>query len=95
MDSPRVLVVEDDHDLRTLLSRGLRSHGFEVITAVDGHAALRSLGSIPDAVILDIGLPDADGIDLLRELRDEFPDLQVIILTAHDSLSNAIESIKA
>ena len=45
-------------------------------------------------MLLDLGLPDADGIEMLREIKEERPEVQVIILTAHDSLSNAIESIK-
>ncbi|WP_375502081.1 response regulator transcription factor [uncultured Jatrophihabitans sp.] len=90
MVSQRILVVEDDHELRTLLARGLRSHGFDVVTAVDGQAALRSVDLAPDAVILDIGLPDSDGRDVCQALRSRGVDAPVIFLTArrevHDRL---------
>ena len=57
----RVLLVEDDHALRDLIARGLRAQDFEVITAVDGRSAIRSVAQRPDAIVLDIGLPDSDG----------------------------------
>ena len=83
-------MVEDDDDLRTLLSRGLRQHDFDVVTAVDGHAALRSVDTPPDAVILDIGLPDSDGRDVCQALRSRGIDAPVIFLSArrevHDRL---------
>ncbi len=88
--SQRILVVEDDHELRTLLARGLRSHDFDVVTAVDGRTALRSVDEPPDAVILDIGLPDSDGRDVCQALRSRGVDAPVIFLTArrdvHDRL---------
>ena len=90
MGPQRILVVEDDHDLRTLLSRGLRSRDFEVVTAADGQAALRAVDVPPDAVILDIGLPDSDGRDVCQALRSRGVDAPVIFLTArhevHDRL---------
>ncbi len=86
----RILVIEDDHDLRTLLSRGLRSHDFDVVTAGDGRSALRSIDPLPAAVILDIGLPDSDGRDVCQALRSRGVDAPVIFLTArrevHDRL---------
>lgn len=89
--SNRVLVVEDDDGLRDLLARGLRSHDFEVVTAKDGESALRSVGSPPDAIVLDIGLPDSDGRDVCQALRGRGIDAPVIFLTArrdvHDRLS--------
>ena len=88
--SQRILVVEDDHELRTLLARGLRSHDFDVVTAVDGRTALRSIDDAPDAIILDIGLPDSDGRDVCQALRSRGVDAPVIFLTArrdvHDRL---------
>ena len=90
MGAPRVLVVEDDHDLRTLLARGLRSHGYEVVTAVDGHSALRSVEVPPDAVILDIGLPDSDGRDVCQAMRSRGVDAPVIFLTARREVQDRL-----
>ena len=90
MGLPRILLVEDDHELRSLLARGLRSHDFDVVTAVDGRTALRSIDPPPAAVILDIGLPDSDGRDVCQALRSRGVDAPVIFLTArrevHDRL---------
>lgn len=82
----RVLVVEDDHGLRDLLARGLRSHDFEVLTAADGESAMHSVGSAPDAIVLDIGLPDSDGRDVCQALRNHGIDAPVIFLTARRDL---------
>lgn len=78
----RILVVEDDHGLRDLLARGLRSRDFEVITAVDGESAMRSAETPLDAIVLDIGLPDSDGRDVCQALRNRGVDVPVIFLTA-------------
>ncbi len=87
----RILVVEDDHGLRDLLARGLRAADFDVVTAVDGESALRSVVVAPDAIVLDIGLPDSDGRDVCQALRSRGIDAPVIFLTArrdvHDRLS--------
>ena len=91
MGTHRILVVEDDHGLRDLLARGLRSREFDVVTATDGDSALRSISPAPDAIVLDIGLPDTDGRDLCQALRGRGIDAPVIFLTArrdvHDRLS--------
>ena len=89
--TPRILVVEDDHGLRDLLARGLRANDFEVRTAVDGAMALNSLDPPPDAVVLDIGLPDSDGRDVCHAMRGRGIDVPVIFLSArqdvHDRLA--------
>ena len=63
---PKVLLVEDDNELRELIARGLRSRDFEVTTAGDGEAALRNSAAIPDVIVMDIGLPDSDGRDVCQ-----------------------------
>lgn len=87
----RVLVVEDDDGLRDLLARGLRSHDFEVVTARDGESALRSVDPAPDAIVLDVGLPDSDGRDVCQAMRSRGIDAPIIFLTArrevHDRLA--------
>lgn len=91
----KVVVIDDERPILMTLEALLKRHGYEPLlanTAGAGTTLVRK--NNPDLVLLDLGLPDADGLDVLRELRQEWPDTQVIILTAHDSLSNAIDSIK-
>jgi DNA-binding response OmpR family regulator len=86
-----VLIVEDDHGLRDVLARALREEGFRVLTAADGRSALATAADAPDAVILDIGLPDSDGRDVCAALRAQGLQAPVLFLTArgglHDRLS--------
>jgi len=86
----RVLVVEDDHGLRDLLARGLRAHDFEVVTAVDGESAVKSVGIAPDAIVLDIGLPDSDGRDVCQAIRARGIDAPVIFLTARRDIGDRL-----
>jgi DNA-binding NtrC family response regulator len=91
----KVVVIDDERPILMTLEALLKRHGYEALlanTASAGVSLVRK--NSPDLVLLDLGLPDADGLDVLRELREEWPDTQVIILTAQDSLSNAIDSIK-
>ena len=91
----KVVVVDDERSILLTLEALLARHGYEPQTA---HTAGTGLALIrktrPDLVLLDLGLPDADGLDVLRDLKAEMPQMPVIILTANDSLNNAIESIK-
>jgi two-component system response regulator MprA len=88
--SHRVLVVEDDHGLRQLLARGLREQDFEVVTASDGASALCSVQPQPDAIVLDIGLPDSDGRDVCQALRARGVDAPVIFLTARHDVTDRL-----
>jgi DNA-binding response OmpR family regulator len=88
--SHRVLIVEDDHGLRQLLARGLREQEFEVVTASDGASALRSVEPMPDAIVLDIGLPDSDGRDVCQALRARGVDVPVIFLTARHDMTDRL-----
>jgi DNA-binding response OmpR family regulator len=90
MTTHRILVVEDDHGLRDLVARGLRAQDFEVITAVDGESALRSVDIGPDAIVLDIGLPDSDGRDVCQALRSRGVDAPVIFLTARREVADRL-----
>jgi DNA-binding response OmpR family regulator len=85
-----VLVVEDDHGLRDVLARGLRGEEFEVITASDGSAALRALTGDIAAVVLDIGLPDADGRDVCQAMRARGMTAPVIFLTARHQVDDRL-----
>lgn len=91
----RIAIIDDERPILLTLEALLGRHGYEAHlanTAAAGTALVRKVK--PELVLLDLGLPDAEGLDVLRDLRAEHPNIQVIILTAHDTLANAIESIK-
>jgi two-component system OmpR family response regulator len=92
----RVLVVDDESTLAELLSMALRYEGWETRTAGDGLTAARVARDFrPDAVILDVMLPDIDGLEVLRRLRSELPQLPVLFLTARDAVEDRIAGITA
>jgi two-component system response regulator MprA len=94
--STRVLVVEDDPDLRRLLRASLGEEGFEVATAANGRDALRaSTGPQPDLMVIDIGLPDADGRDLCQALRAQGSTAPVLFLTALDAVTDRVSGFSA
>ncbi|MDT4919462.1 MAG: hypothetical protein QOI15_364 [Pseudonocardiales bacterium] len=96
MASHHLLVVEDDHALRDVLARGLRDEGFEVITAASGTAALRAAAADQfDAVVMDVGLPDADGRDVCAALRSHGVDVPVLFLTARGGLTDRLSGFSA
>ncbi len=71
----RVLVIEDDNDVRRLITEALRSAGLDVVAAIDGSQALRTaLARKPAAIVLDIGLPDYDGTQFIARWRERRPD---------------------
>ncbi|MGI8922339.1 MAG: response regulator transcription factor [Solirubrobacteraceae bacterium] len=93
--APRVLVVEDDEEIANALQRSLRLEGYEVRTAADGVAALEQAGAfMPDVVVLDLGLPKLDGVEVARQLRAE-TDLAILMLTARDALEARVEGLDA
>jgi DNA-binding response OmpR family regulator len=92
---PRVLVVEDDEDIAQVLQRSLRMEGYEVRTSADGEAALADADAFsPDVVVLDLGLPKLDGIDVARHLRAD-GDVPILMLTARDALEARVEGLDA
>jgi two-component system response regulator MprA len=92
----RVLVVEDDRAVRDALRRALMLAGYEVEVAEDGHAALTQVEQVvPDAVVLDIGLPGIDGLDVCRTLRREGNRVPVLMLTARDAIADRIDGLDA
>src|SRR5258707_1860800 len=91
----RVLVVEDDEDIAQALQRSLRMEGYEVRSAADGETALEQGRSFaPDLVILDLGLPKVDGLEVARALRAD-DDVPILILTARDALESRVEGLDA
>jgi two-component system, OmpR family, response regulator len=91
----RLLVVEDDPELRSLLSRGLGEEGFDVEAVGDAAAAMARVADPPDALVIDIGLPDADGRDLCQALRARGVDAPVLFLTARDAMSDRLSGFNA
>ncbi|MET0836558.1 MAG: response regulator transcription factor [Thermoleophilaceae bacterium] len=90
---PRVLVVEDDLDIAGVLRRSLDKEGYEVRIAADGEAALDEAGVFePDAVVLDLGLPKLDGVEVTRRLRAD-GDVPILILTARDAIDARVEGL--
>src|SRR5947208_6503302 len=90
-----VLIIDDERPVLMTLEALLKRHGYHVDTAVKASQGLKLLKSkSPSLVLLDLQLPDAHGLEMLDRIKAELPEAQVIILTAHDSLHNAIESIK-
>jgi two-component system, OmpR family, response regulator len=96
-DTPvRVLVVDDEPSLAELLSSVLRFEGWDVRAAADGLGAVRAARDFrPDAVILDVMLPDLDGLEVLRRLRQEQPRVCVLFLTARDAVEDRVAGITA
>jgi two-component system OmpR family response regulator len=92
----RVLVVDDEPTISDLLAMALRYEGCEMRTAADGEQALRSAAEFhPDVVVLDLMLPDLDGMEVLRRLRAETPTLPVLFLTARDSVEDRVAGLTA
>jgi two-component system OmpR family response regulator len=92
----RILVVDDEPDLAEVLSGALRYEGWLVCGASDGATALAAARDFqPDAVVLDVMLPDFDGLTVLRRLRAERPDVCVLFLTARDAVEDRIAGLTA
>src|SRR5918992_1493604 len=94
-ENRRILIIDDERPILLTLEALLGRHGYQPEAAATAAYGLRVLkSSSPALVLLDLQLPDADGLQMLEQIKSEHPATQVIILTAHDSLNNAIESIK-
>jgi two-component system OmpR family response regulator len=92
----RVLVVDDEPSLTDLLSMALKYEGWDIRTAPDGQKALSAAREFrPDAVVLDIMLPDIDGLKVLQRLRADGSDVPVLFLTAKDALDDRIAGLTA
>jgi DNA-binding response OmpR family regulator len=91
-----VLIVEDDEYLSSVLSRILANEGFDVFTAPDGESGLaKALDTQPDLVILDVGLPRRDGVDLTRTLRARGFNAPMLMLTARSAVSDRVSGLDA
>ncbi len=91
-EGPRVLIVDDEPQIRRFLRTGLGGHNFQVLEANTGRGALEQIAALkPDLVILDLGLPDLDGIQVIRELR-EWSQIPVIVLSVRDREQEKIQA---
>ena len=94
-ENRRILIIDDQRPILMTLEALLKRHDYKVDTAPTWSQGLKLLNSkSPALLLLDLQLPDAEGLEVLDQIKTEFPGTQIIILTAHDSLHNAIESIK-
>ena len=92
--APRVLVVDDEENIRYLLTSALTHSGFEVTTAGTGREALDAVKVFrPDAVLLDVMLPDLDGFEVCRRMRNDGDRVAVIFLTAHDATEDKVRGL--
>lgn len=92
--SARILVVDDEENIRFLLSSALRHAGYEVELAETGRQAVDKYASVrPDVVLLDVMLPDFDGFEVLKRLRREGPTCPVIFLTARDTTADQVRGL--
>jgi len=92
---PVVLLVDDEDTIRLFLEKTLREEGYEALTAATGTEALeRTRGELPDLVLLDLKLPDMSGLDVLRQIKEEVPEVCVIMLTAFGDIETAVTAMK-
>lgn len=90
----RLLVVDDEPNIRDLLASSLRFAGFEVSTAADGNGALRAIDrDNPDLVVLDVMLPDMDGFTVARRVRERDVSTPILFLTARDDMSDKVQGL--
>jgi len=95
MMGKKILVVEDDQSMRWVLEKSLTREGYEVTAAADGRSGLAAAGEVsPDLVILDVLMPDMDGLNVLRKLKDSRPQVPVIIMTAQNIMTHAVEAMR-
>ena len=93
--SGRILVTDDEEGVRTFLAEALEREGHDVVQAEDGAAALRAAREEPfDVVITDLRMPNVDGMTVVRTLRTEQPDVEIIVLTAFGDVATAVEAMK-
>lgn len=94
-EKTRILCVDDEHSIRTLLQSQLEQEGYDVEVAPDGDVAIEKLDAAGfDVLLLDIRMPKVGGIDVLKHVRDKGMKIRVIMLTAVDDLTIAMESVR-
>ena len=89
----KVLVIDDEAPIRKLLRMGLGTQGYQTIDAPNGKAALELIADRPDIVILDLGLPDVEGLELLRQIRARREDLPIVVLSSRGDEEGKVEAL--
>src|SRR5262245_32018393 len=90
-----ILIVDDEKTIRWSLGEGLRKAGFDILEAASGEEGLQLFADkAPDCVLLDMRLPGVDGIEVLRRMRKDNPDVPIIVMTAYGEVEKAVESMK-
>jgi two-component system, NtrC family, response regulator AtoC len=90
----RVLIADDELNMRRVLEAMLRREGYDVVTAANGIDALAGMSRQVHTVITDLKMPGLDGMGLLKRLSADYPDVPVVMITAHGSVENAVEAVK-
>jgi two-component system, OmpR family, KDP operon response regulator KdpE len=89
----KVLVIDDERPIRMLLRMGLSTQGYEILEAPDGKSSLKLLAQKPDLVILDLGLPDIQGLDLLRTIRSRNESVPIVILSSRGDEASKVQAL--
>ena len=93
---PTVLVVDDDEAIRTALERALGLEGFAVSTVAGGHAALEAVADRPpDVIVLDVVMPDLDGVSVTKDLRGQGRQMPILVLSALDEVDDRVAGLQA
>jgi two-component system, OmpR family, KDP operon response regulator KdpE len=90
---PKVLVIDDEPPIRKLLRMGLSAEGYQVIEAPSGKAALEQIPQKPDLIILDLGLPDMQGLDLLRTMRERNEGVPIVVLSSRADETAKVQAL--
>lgn len=91
----RILIIDDEEKLRTLLARIISLEGFEVIQAENCKTALKKLDQNDiDIALCDVKLPDGNGVELSKKIKDKFPYIEIILLTAYGNIPDSVQAIK-
>jgi two-component system KDP operon response regulator KdpE len=89
----KVLVIDDERAIRKLLRMGLATQGYDILEAPDGETALELLAQEPDMVILDLGLPDAKGLDLLKTIRARSESVPIVVLSSRSDEAGKVQAL--
>jgi len=95
MEKKPILIVDDEKNIRLTMSQSLEPLGIPIQTAVNGEEALGKIHESPfSLVFLDLKMPGIDGMDVLRQIKDDWPKIRIIIITAHGTIESAVEAMK-